>query len=161
MKTKFLLGLVLCGLVMSVLAADKKTSAGRRKLTKEQWEDLDIGRGDVEAKIKEMYEKIIKDEEKSQKKKMKAMEFALYASTMQLYSECPYIEKETNYSVNWYKKLMKSLKFLYNYRYMMESAIENKNKKRYYQAKTEYIKALAYFDKVVKNPEKVKKKRRG
>ncbi len=91
---------------------------------------------------------------------LKARQLVGFSNSFAFYAKHEDIEKLTRISRKWFAKCSKLLNAMYKPRDAMDTAILNRNKKAYHLAEKDYKILWKKFKKLIKNPEKAKKKKR-
>lgn len=114
----------------------------------------------VEFTIKGIKKTVLTGKNNDGKTPLKARQLYMFSRSFDLYSKRDDIEKVTKVSQEWFAKCRDSLKKMYIPMAKMETARMNKKTKDYKQAEVKYKKQFKVFEKLIKNPEKAKKKKK-
>lgn len=101
-----------------------------------------------------------KNDDKDIEKPLKARQLMMFSRSFDLYAKRDDIEKVTKISRKWFAKCGDALKKMYEPRAKMETALMNRKRKPYKAAEVEYKKQFKVFEKLIKNPEKAKRKKK-
>jgi hypothetical protein len=145
-------------------AADKKRPADKKKeneqapLTEEK-EKKPITREIIAANINSIKKIILKGQNKG-KIPLRSMQLKYFANSFDHYVKLDDIEKITRISRKWFAKCRDILNLMFIPRAKMDTALLNGKKKVYDEAEIEYNKKFKIFEKLIKHPEKPKKKKK-
>ncbi|MFZ2655984.1 MAG: hypothetical protein WAX69_13720 [Victivallales bacterium] len=113
-----------------------------------------ITQSEIFTAIDDIYNRMKKE---SADKPLYPTQFGGFAGVIDFYCKYPKIERETGVSKSWFEKLQKVLLKMVPFRTNMKIAKMNQDNKFYVENKAEYNKLFIEFEKLYKNPEKVKK----
>ena len=157
-KTKLFLSLVFIMFAACGLLAKTDTKK-EQKIKYPSEKDFDMG--EFNQQVMEQYEMLkVKAASKTQLEKMKSMDILINAISFSGYAKHPYIEKATRIKRGWFKKVANYMNEMSKYKTEMEVTEKRDLKKRYRVAEKKFAILAANFKKVIKKPEKLKRRSR-
>lgn len=157
MLNRILIMLISFFLVATVLASEKK---GKVTSVKDQKDGPPpFTREMVAYTVSNIKKTVLKGKNEDGDTPLQAMQIMGFARSFDIYTKNDDIEKVTKISRDWFMKCRDALKAMHKPRAEMETALLNKNKKKYKEAKLEYKKHFKVFEKLIKNPKKAKRKK--
>lgn len=127
------------------------------KTKKEEEPKPEFNQQALELLLKEINKKIVKQKSKDP---LLPTVYLSYASRVKALTNHPDLEKELRIKKKWFTKITTALKAMSKTKSSIKIAVMNKNRKAYNQGEDEYKKQIKQLEHILKNPDRIKKKKK-
>lgn len=134
---------------------DKESSESSGEKGKVKWEEIDIDYQELREKIIKVYKKL-----KKGGIELESGEIAVMASYFKFIIKDPEFEKKTRVRKSWVVKFIKIIDTISKVKTELYLAKRNHETQKYKTAKAQFPKLLKQYKYLIKNPDKIKKKKK-